>query len=183
MKPSEQAEESFQAAFLPFLAGCLTRVGVRPIEPQRPFPIDDPSPEGQPLFVKSSALIQDSRNLLGEYSDLAALRVDTSSRDRLLDTLAREEVAIDGAIRAGRQVAQAEIAALLGLAHDEPVENGQRGSAVLRLGAQEAQARTAREKGESVNAGKTERWAVVAAETVKAFGKISKVAGLDRMVD
>lgn len=178
----EQAEKSFQDTFHPFLAGCLARVGVRPIEPQRPFPIDDPCPENQPLFTKSSTLIQESRTLLQEYSDLAALRVDTSSRHKLLNTLAKEEAAIEEAIRAGRCVAQAEIAGLLGSVHDAPIQNSDSGSAVLKLGQQEMQAR-ARERGEFVAGRKTEKWAVVAAETVKAFGRISRVAEVDDMVD
>lgn len=41
----------------------------------------------------------------------------------------------------------------------------------------------ARERGEFVAGRKTEKWAVVAAETVKAFGRISRVAEVDDMVD
>ncbi len=174
----ERTEQSFQRAFLPFLAGCLARVGVKPRNPQLPFPVDNPSPEDQPLFIKSSTLIQNSQNLLKEYADLASLRVDTSPRDKLLSTLDREGSQIDAAIKAGRRVAQAEIRALLGIAHDETVENGEQGSKVLRAGVEGAQAK-ARVEGEGVEEGKMERWGVVAAESVKAFGKISKVAGAE----
>jgi len=179
-----QADESFQTTFLPFLAGCLARVGVKPLHPQQPFPVEDPSPENQPLFTKSSLLIQESRKLLEEYSDLAGLRVDTSSRDKLLDTLAREGSDIDAAIKAGRRVARAEIRSLLGLADSELVENSQQGSRVLKAGALETQEK-ARAKGEMVIADgeRMERWGVVAAETVKVFGKLSRVAGADQMAE
>lgn len=102
------------------------------------------------------------------------MRVDTSSRDKLLKTLAKEEDAIDEAIKAGRRVAQAEIRALLGFADTEAIENSEQGGKVLKIGAQDIQLK-AREKGENVDEKKAERWAVVAAETVKAFGKMSKV--------
>lgn len=178
----EQAEESFQKTFLPFLAGCLARVGVKPVHPQLPFPIENLFPENQPLFTKSSTLIQGSRNLLKEYSDLASLHVDTSSRDKLLDTLAREGTDVDAAIKAGRRVARAEIRALLGFAENELIENSQQGSNVLKAGALWTQVK-ARAKGEMVEGGKMEKWGVVAAETVKVFGKMSKVAGADQMVE
>jgi hypothetical protein len=179
-----QAEESFETTFLSFLAGCLARVGVKPIHPQQPFPVEDPSPENQPLFTKSSLLIRESGNLLREYSDLAGLRVDTSSRDKLLDTLAREGSEIDAAIKAGRRVARAEIRALLGFVDNELVqENSQQGGRVLRAGAMETQEK-ARVKGEMVVEGeRMERWGVVAAETVRAFGKLSKVAGAGQTAD
>ena len=165
----EQADQSFQKTFLPFLAGCLARVGVKPHDPQLPFPIDDLSVDDQPLFTKSSTLIQNSQNLLKEYSDLASLQVDTSSRDKLLSTLDREEKQIDAAIKAGRRVAQGEIRALLGIAHDETIENSEQGSKVLKVGSEGAQAR-ARVDGGVVDDRKMERWGVVAAEAVKAFG-------------
>lgn len=130
--------------------------------------------------MKSSTLITESNNLLKEYSDLANLKVDTSARDKLLTTLAKEEVAIEKAIKAGRRVAQAEINALLGLADEESMEDSKQGSDVLKLGAQEAQAK-ARTRGETAESRKTESWAVVAAESVKAFGKMTKVVGGDEM--
>lgn len=179
----ERATQSFQTAFLPFLAGCLARVGVRPNNPQLvPFPIDDPSAVDQPLFTKSSTLIQNSRDLLSEYADLAALRVDTSSRDRLLSTLDREAAQIDAAIRAGSRVAQAEIRALLGVAHDEAIENADQGAKVLQVGVEGAQARAGVD-GDGGDGGaeerKMERWGVVAAESVKAFAKMGKFAGAE----
>ncbi|ERF70284.1 hypothetical protein EPUS_06325 [Endocarpon pusillum Z07020] len=174
----EQAEQSFQKTFLPFLAGCLARVGVKPHDPQLPFPIDDLSVEDQPLFAKSATLIHNSQNLLKEYSELAGLRVDTSSRDKLLSTLDREERQIDAAIKAGRRVAQGEIRALLGIAHDETTENSEQGCRVLKAGVEGAQAK-ARVAGGVVDDRKMERWGVVAAESVRAFGKMSKVAGAE----
>lgn len=175
----EGAEQCFQKTFLPFLAGCLARVGVKPNDPQLPFPIDDLSGEDQPLFTKSSTLIHNSQNLLKEYSDLAGLDVDTSSRDKLLSTLDKEEKQIDAAIKAGRRVAQGEIRALLGIAHDdETTENSEQGSKVLRAGVEGAQAK-ARADGGGVDDRKMERWGVVAAESVKALGKMSKVAGAE----
>jgi hypothetical protein len=182
---SAQADESFQTTFLPFLAGCLARVGVKPIHPQRPFVVADPAPEDQPLFTKSSFLLHESWKLLEEYSDLAGLQVDTSARDKLLDTLAREGREIDAAIKAGRRVARAEIRVLLGLADTgEPDGNRQQGSRVLKAGAVETQ-ENARARGEMVMADgeRMERWGVVAAETVRAFGKLSKVAGADQMAE
>jgi len=177
----EQADACFQTAFVPFLAGCLARVGAKPLKPQQPFPLKDPSPNNQPLFTKSSTLIQESKNLLEEYSGLATLKVDTSSRHNLLSTLAKEEAAIGQAVKAGRRVAQAEIRALLGLTSIEAVESGEQGSKVLRAGAQGAQAKAeerAKESAEVVDDRKLERWSVVAAETAKAFGKMTKVAGV-----
>jgi hypothetical protein len=178
----EQAEASFHKTFLPFLAGCLARVGAKPVSPQRPFPIDNPAPDDQPLFAKSSTLIQESKNLLREYSDLAKLKVDTSSRDKLLNTLSKEEKDISEAIDAGRRVAKAEINALLGVVDNEDVEKWQQGSNVLKAGAPEA-LKKAEAEGNLLNGGKMERWGVVATETIKVFGKMSSVAGEDRMVE
>jgi hypothetical protein len=178
----EQAEASFQKTFLPFLAGCLARVGAKPVNPHRPFPIDNPSPVDQPLFTKSSTLIQESRNLLKEYSDLANLRVDTSSRDKLLSTLSKEEDDIREAIKAGRRVAKAEINALLGVVDDDNVEDWQQGSNVLKAGAPEA-VKKAEAEGNLLDGGKMERWGVVATETMKVFGKMSRVAGENRRVE
>ncbi len=93
-------------------------------------------------------------------------------------TLDREGSQIDAAIQAGRRVAQAEIRALLGMAHEETVENGELGSKVLRAGKEGAEAKV-RGEGNGVEGRTVERWGVVAAESVKAFGKISKVAGAE----
>ena len=157
-------------------------MGVRPPNPQRPIPIADPGPEEQPLFTKCSTLIQESKDLLKQYSDLNNVKVDTSSRDKLLSTLAREQDAIDEAIKAGRRVAQAEIRVLLGFTDNALIENSHQGSNVLKAGAQEAQAK-ARARGEIVDGSKTEKWGVVAAETVKTFARMSKVAGADQMLE
>jgi hypothetical protein len=118
------------------------------------------------------------------------VRVDSSSsrRERLLATLAREEDILSDAIRAGKREARAEIAALLGYKVDQSVavagaDGRRRGSDVLRVGAQEVEAK-ARLRGEItgiqvVDGGggknREEKWGVVAAEAVRAFAKMSKV--------
>ncbi len=96
-------------------------------------------------------------------------------------TLDREGAQIDAAIQAGRRVAHAEIRALLGIvAHDETVENGEQGRKVLRAGVEGALARARGDgDGGGVEEGIVERWGVVAAESVRAFAKISKVAGAE----
>lgn len=129
-------------------------------------------------------LLHQSTDLLREYADLATLKIDTTARDRLLSTLGREEIDIGNAIKAGRRVARAEIDALLGFVGDGSAEDGggQQGSSVLRLGAQEAQAK-ARAKGEGMDAKEVESWGVVAEETVKAFGKMSRVLASGEMVE
>jgi hypothetical protein len=154
----------------------MARVGVKPFHPQRPFPIEDPSPDNQPLFTKCAALVQESRNLLTDYSSLATLKVDTSARNKLISTLAKEEDDIEAAINAGRRVARADVLALLGVADNEPIEHIQRGSTVLKIGAQDLQDK-ARARGEVVDEAKMEDWGAVAAQSVKAVGKFSKVAG------
>jgi hypothetical protein len=185
--PSEQAESTFQSAFLPFLAGCLARVGVRPPNPRLPFPISDPAPDDQPLFAKSAALISESKTLLKEYTELAELRVDTSARDKLLATLEREEKELSEAVEAGRRVAHTDVSALLGSRFDDSesgeIENPLVGRNVLGAGAQEAQAK-ARTRGEFTDrAMQTEKWGAVAKETVKAFGKMSRVAERSTVVE
>jgi hypothetical protein len=64
----------------------------------------------------------------------------------------------------------------------EDVENWQQGSNVLKAGAPEA-LKKAEAEGNLLDGRKMERWDVVATETIKVFGKMSRVAGEERMVE
>jgi hypothetical protein len=191
-----QAEISFQTSILPFLADSLTSTGVQPDQQKLPLAaaitVDD-----EPLFTRSSSLLHDSRALLATYTSLANHRVDTSSRDRLLDTLAREQSELGRAIGAGKRVVQDQIGEMLGVSVSVSVcgsrggGNGQDradrrlGLDVLRVGAGQAREKMrGRERRDGVRrrdggGGRDpvdESWTVVAAEAVKAFDKMNKVA-------
>jgi hypothetical protein len=106
---STTGQQQFISQFRNVIATALAPVGTEFPSASHPLQITHVTATGQPLYRKSCVLLEESKNLIAQYGQLAHQCSDTSRLEDLAKGFAADKDQAAQAISAGRRVADTDI--------------------------------------------------------------------------
>ena len=106
---SAAGQQQFISQFHNIIAAALAPVGTELPSASHPLQITYVTATDQPLHRKSCVLLEESKNLIAQYGQLAQQHSDTSRLEDLAKKFATDKDQAAQAISAGRRVADADI--------------------------------------------------------------------------
>jgi hypothetical protein len=106
---SVAGRQQFISQFHNVIAAALAPVGTEFPSAARPLQVTHVTATGQPLHGRSCVLLEESKNLIAHYDQLAQQHSDISRLEDLAKEFAADKDRVAQAISAGRRVADADI--------------------------------------------------------------------------